>query len=97
MTQNVLNFFKFSGTNLGGEGGQALVQKWGQVSDGGLTIFCQMGGPPSPQEKKPLKSDLTRDLKLSGEFLFLCLFVCLFFFACMNLFKLFLLLILRCF
>ena len=46
-----LNFFRFSGTNLGW-GGQALVQKRGQVSDGGdWQNFRQMGGPPSPQEK----------------------------------------------
>ena len=39
--------FKFLGTNLGW-GGQALVQKWGQVSDGGLTNFCWMGDPQPP-------------------------------------------------
>ena len=53
--KNVFKFFKFSGTNLGW-GGQALVQKRGQVSDGGdWQNFCRMGDPPvpPPQEKKP--------------------------------------------
>ena len=52
--KNVFKFFKFSGTNLGG-GEQALVQKRGQVSDGGrLTKFLPDGGPPVPPGKKPL-------------------------------------------
>ena len=40
--------------NLGWGGGQTLVQKRGQVLDGGgggLTKFSLDGGPPSPQEK----------------------------------------------
>ena len=46
--KNVFKFFKFSGTNLGW-GGQALVQKRGQVSDGGIDkIFAGWG---TPQEK----------------------------------------------
>ena len=44
--KNVFKFFKFLGTNLGW-GGQALVQKRGQVSDGGeLTKFSPDGGIP---------------------------------------------------
>ena len=35
-------------------GGQALVQKRGQVSDGGdWQNFRRMGGTPSPPRKKP--------------------------------------------
>ena len=51
------NFFKFLGTNLGwgGGGGQALVQKRGQVSDGGeLAKFLPDGGTPSLPRKKTL-------------------------------------------
>ena len=51
-----LNFSNFWGQTSAG-GGQALVQKWGQVSDGGdWQNFCQMGGPPQsvPQEKNPV-------------------------------------------
>ena len=52
--KNVFKFFKFSGTNLSW-GGQALVQKRGQVSDGGdCQNFRRMGGPPSPPRKKTL-------------------------------------------
>ena len=41
--------------NLGGGGRQALVQKWGQVSDGGIDkIFARWGGTPSPPGKKTL-------------------------------------------
>ena len=40
------------GTNLGWGGGQALVQKRGQMSDGGIgKIFAGWGDPQSPQEK----------------------------------------------
>ena len=50
-----LNFSNFRGQTSAG-GGQALVQKWGQVSDGGdWQNFRQMGGtPPSPPPKKTL-------------------------------------------
>ena len=35
--------------------GQALVQKWGQVSDGGIDkIFTVWGDPQSSQKKKNL-------------------------------------------
>ena len=46
-TKMYLNFSNFRG--------QALVQKRGQVSDGGdWQNFRRMGGPPSPpQEKNP--------------------------------------------
>ena len=39
-----------------GWGGQALVQKWGQVSNGGggLAKFSPDGGPPVPPRKKTL-------------------------------------------
>ena len=52
--KNVFKFFKFSGTNLGW-GGQALVQKQGQVSDGGgLAKFLpDRGTPQSPPGKNP--------------------------------------------
>ena len=52
-TKMYLNFLKFSGTNLGW-GGQALVQKRGQVSDGGgLAKFLPDGGdPPVPPPGK---------------------------------------------
>ena len=44
-------------------GGQALVQKWGRVSDGGgWLILYQMGGilrPPPPQAKKKKKKNWT--------------------------------------
>ena len=43
-----LNFSNFRGRTSGGGGGrQALVQKWGQVSDGGLTKFPPDWGTPS--------------------------------------------------
>ena len=53
-TKMYLNFSNFRGRTLAG-GGQALVQKRGQVSDGGdWQNFCRMGGPPqSPPGKKP--------------------------------------------
>ena len=49
-----LNFSNFRGQTLAG-GGQALVQKRGQVSDGGgLAKFLPDGGTPQyPQEKNP--------------------------------------------
>ena len=39
-----------------GWGGQALVQKWGQVSDGGgdWQNFRRMGDPPVPPQEKTL-------------------------------------------
>ena len=53
-TKNLFKFFKFSGTKLG-RGGQALVQKRGQVSIGGLTKFLPDGGPPVlPQKTLPV-------------------------------------------
>ena len=47
-----LNFSIFRGRTSAG-GGQALVQKRGQVSDGGGIgkIFARWGDPPVPQEK----------------------------------------------
>ena len=50
-----LNFSNFQGRTSAGGGGQALVQKQGQVSDGGdWQNFCQMGDPrPPPRKKKP--------------------------------------------
>ena len=51
-----LNFSNFWGRTSAG-GGQALVQKRGQVSDGGgLAKFSPDGGTPCPpQEKNPVK------------------------------------------
>ena len=51
--KNAFKFFKFLGSNLGW-GGQALVQKRGQVSDGGgdWQNFRRMGGPPVPPPGK---------------------------------------------
>ena len=51
-TKMYLNFSNFRGRALAG-GGQSLVQKRGQVSDGGdWQNFHWMGDPQSPQEKK---------------------------------------------
>ena len=37
---------------MGGGEGQALVQKWGQVLDGGIDkIFARWGDPYSPRKK----------------------------------------------
>ena len=48
-----LNFSNFWGRTSAG-GGQALVQKWGQVSDGGIDkIFARWEGPPVPPGKNP--------------------------------------------
>ena len=48
-----LNFSNFRGRTSAG-GGQALVQKQGQVSDGGIgKIFAGWGDPQSPQKKNP--------------------------------------------
>ena len=51
-TKIYLNFSNFRGQTWGG---QALVQKWGQVLDGGgLAKFLPDGGTPqSPQGKNP--------------------------------------------
>ena len=47
-----VNFSNFQGQTSAGGGGQALVQKRGQVSDGGIgKIFAGWGDPHSPQEK----------------------------------------------
>ena len=50
-----LNFSNFQGHTLAGGGGQALVQKQGQVSDRGIDkIFAGWGkDPPVPPGKKP--------------------------------------------
>ena len=54
-----LNFSNFRGRTSAG-GGQALVQKRGQVSDGGgeengkILPDRGLGGPPVPQEKNPV-------------------------------------------
>ena len=51
-TKMYLNFSNFRGRTLAG-GGQALVQKQGQVSDGGIDkIFTGWGDPPG--EKNPV-------------------------------------------
>ena len=52
-TKMYLNFSNFRGRTSAG-GGQALVQKWGQVSDGGgLAKFSLDGGtPPVPPPGK---------------------------------------------
>ena len=56
LSLKVFKFFKYLGTNLGGGGGgQALVQKRGQVfgwGGGGLTKFSPDGGTPSPLPRK---------------------------------------------
>ena len=50
-TKTYFNFSNFRGRTSAG-GGQALVQKRGQVSDGGIgKIFAGWGDPQSPQEK----------------------------------------------
>ena len=57
-TKMYLNFSNFRGRTSAG-GGQALVQKRGQVSDGGgWQNFCRMGDPPSPPpgKKNPVNS-----------------------------------------
>ena len=53
-TKMYLNFSNFRGrTSAGGGGEQALVQKWGQVLDGGdWQNFRRMGDPQYPPEKK---------------------------------------------
>ena len=54
-TKMYLNFSNFRGRTSAGGGEQALVKKWGQVSDeGGLAKFLPMGGPPSPPREKTL-------------------------------------------
>ena len=51
-TKMYLNFSNFRGQTSAG--GQALVQKWGQVSDGEIyKIFAGWGDPQSPQDKNP--------------------------------------------
>ena len=53
-TKMYLNFSNFRGRTSAG-GGQALVQKRGQVSDGGIgKIFTGWGDPPVPPRKKTL-------------------------------------------
>ena len=49
-TKMYLNFSNFRRQTSAG--GQALVQKRGQVSDGGLTKFLPEGGPPSPTPRE---------------------------------------------
>ena len=52
-TKMYSNLSNFRGRTSAG-GGQALVQKRGQVSDGGIgKIFAGWGTPQSPQEKNP--------------------------------------------
>ena len=49
-----LNFSNFQGRTSAGGGGQALVQKRGQVLDGGIgKNFARWGEPPVPPGKKP--------------------------------------------
>ena len=57
-TKMYLKFSNFRGLTWAGGGGQALVQKRGQVSDGGIgKIFAGWGDPPVglPPEKKKKK------------------------------------------
>ena len=55
-TKMYLNFSNFRGRTSAGGGGQTLVQKWGQVSDGGdWQNFRRMGGPPVPPGQKPCR------------------------------------------
>ena len=65
-----LNFSNFRGRTSAG-GGQALVQKRGQVSDGGgdWQNFCRMGGTPPvpPQEKNPVGNKLSGPIKDKKE------------------------------
>ena len=61
-TKMYLNFSNFQGRTSAG-GGQALVQKRGQVSDGGLTKFSPDGGPPSPQKKTLISIDVCDVIK----------------------------------
>ena len=58
-TKMYLNFSNFRGRTSAG-GGQALVQKRGQVSDGGGIgkIFARSGDPQSPQEKTLLHNSI---------------------------------------
>ena len=51
--KNVFKFVKFSGTKLSWGGEQVLVQKWGQVSDGGIDKIFVGWGTASPPWKKP--------------------------------------------
>ena len=56
-TKMYLNFSNFRGrTSAGGGGGQALVQKRGQVSDGGIGKIFAGWGTPSPPGKNPATS-----------------------------------------
>ena len=53
-TKMYLNFSNFQRRTSAGGGGQALVQKQGQVSVGGIgKIFAGWGDPQSPPGKKP--------------------------------------------
>ena len=67
-TKMNLNFSNFRGRTSagGGGGGQALVQKWEQVLDGGLTTFLPDGGPPVPPRKKTLYAKLTANPCCNG-------------------------------
>ena len=58
-----LNCSNFRGrTSAGGGGEQALVQKQGQVSDGGIgKIFAGWGDLPVPPGKKPCLEDHIED------------------------------------
>ena len=71
-TKMYLNFSNFRGRTLrGGGGGQAQVQKWGQVSDGGggeLAKFSLDGDPQSPPGKNPDNYLCGHDLSLSLKF-----------------------------
>ena len=72
-----LNFSNFWGRTYAG--GQALVQKWGQVSDGGgggLAKFLLDGGTPSPPRKKPWASLLVLGLNVLPFVMHFALVVC---------------------
>ena len=66
-TKMYLNFSNFRGRTLAGEG-QALVQKRGQVSDGGGgigKIFAGWGDPPVPPPPPPRKKKTLPEIDAS--------------------------------
>ena len=69
-TKMYLDFSHFQGqTSTGGGGGQALVQKWGQVSDGGIDNIFAGWGTPIPPGKTP--AELT-SFQMSATWPLLC-------------------------
>ena len=65
-TKMYLNFSNFQGRTLAG-GGQALVQKWGQVSDGGGIgkIFAGWGTPVLPKNNPSWTNNDLRLVRLA--------------------------------